>query len=142
MELRQFVILLKADIVSKGLNNIKNYKELISALKLCVKYQKANDALWNLESAVDAIEQLIKERDILFKNNSDAITDLCAEINTLRYERDAAIADIEKHCRYCVVCKNADFTDGYTHNRCRRCLDEENRYFEWRGVQEVEHDND
>lgn len=66
---------------------------------------------------VDAIEQLVKERD-------------------------AAIADIEKYCRYCIVCKNADFTDGYRHNRCRKCLDEENRYFEWRGVQEVEHEVD
>lgn len=34
------------------------YEELIEALRLCVKYRKAEDALENAEKAADAIEEL------------------------------------------------------------------------------------
>lgn len=39
------------------------YDELIEALRLCVKYGKAKDALENAKQAADAIEELLAERD-------------------------------------------------------------------------------
>ena len=39
------------------------YDELIEALRLCVKYGKAQDALENAEQAADAIEELSAFRE-------------------------------------------------------------------------------
>lgn len=36
------------------------YEELTEALRLCVKYGKAEDALANAQKAADAIEELLK----------------------------------------------------------------------------------
>lgn len=104
-----------------------DYKDIINNL-----LRHYSDEYWAGQAA-DAMEHLINEYKWLDDFN-DAV---CKEYRKVKKERDAAIADIERYCRYCIICKNADFTDDYTHNRCHKCPDEDNRYFEWRGAQEV-----
>lgn len=78
-----------------------------------------------------------KEETIEWKA-ADAIEQLLAENARLKAERDAAMSDINRYCRFCIICKHAKFTENYRHNSCGKCLDEDNRHFEWRGVKEKE----
>lgn len=104
---------------------MSDYEELIEKLCMAGRWIKHDDGS--------------EETYLLSVNDCVEIADA---IEQLVEERNAAVADIEKYCRYCIVCKNADFTNDYTHNRCRKCLDKDSRYFEWRGVKETEDEAD
>lgn len=47
------------------------YDELIKALRLCVKYNKATDALMNASQAADAIEDLSAFADTVKRLNAE-----------------------------------------------------------------------
>lgn len=105
---------------------MNNYKELVENVRICAsgdcfgctpRGNKINCQEVLLESAADAIEQLVKERD-------------------------AAVADL-KEGSFCMTCKHLVSTQEK--KLCRHCSSltgggEDN--WEWRGVQEVEHEID
>lgn len=136
---------------------MNDYKELVDSLRICVKYKKAAEALCNAELAADAIEQLVKERDVLQLQNH---LERCEHEHT-RKERDAAVADLKEInlCYWCynnnkhIVGKNKETQADVDIGECgqggglfhqltlsgRRSWCE---HFEWRGVQKEENDND
>lgn len=66
---------------------MNDYKGLVDSLRICVKYNKAVDALCNAEFAADAIEQLVRERDAAVK---DLFEEADSRLNTCLYcKKDA-----------------------------------------------------
>ena len=63
-------------------------KDLIEALRLCVKYNKPYDALANCERAAERLEQLDNENSKLFEQLHDSYTEhlLCIVIPKLEEE--------------------------------------------------------
>ena len=107
---------------------MNDYKELIENVRICTSgdcwgctlhSNKINCQEELLESAADAIEQLVKERDaavdiannthysamIKLQKNDETIAGLFRDRDILRRERDAAVADIKDAasfpCRFC-----------------------------------------
>lgn len=87
----------------------------------------------------DTIKQLVKERDMVFKSSSNAVADLCAEINALRRERDAAVEDLkiaDKNCRFCKW-YDKNYAKGRYCSNDDGCGYGEDSHWEWRGLQET-----
>lgn len=64
---------------------MNDYKGLVDSLRICVKYNKAVDALCNAEFAADAIEQLVRERDAAVKDLNIARSCLTCKSNSLDF---------------------------------------------------------
>ena len=93
---------------------MKDYKELIAELRTHILAPPRQTTTIE-QQAADAIVQLIKERD-------------------------AAIADLRKTAS-CLVCKHFG-ENGITCDALNQCLYGEHDVWEWRGLQEVEHEVD
>ena len=52
---------------------MRDYMELVEALRLCAKYQSANNALANAEIAADAIEELSKPKWISVEDENGQV---------------------------------------------------------------------
>lgn len=112
---------------------MNDYRELIECLKIRSENNR-DGGFWNegvsdnIDAAIKAIEQLVKERDgwmIAYDGAQRAYHEWFAEAQKLMKERDAAIKDL-KYLPF-TTCKWVN-TD-----RCKNsCLCEK---FEWRGVQ-------
>jgi hypothetical protein len=69
---------------------------------------------------------------------ANLIEKLCAELEQVTRERDAAVGDLAIVChdKSCEVCAHYKFDDYYITERCELEMGE--CEFEWRGAQEVE----
>lgn len=109
---------------------MNDYKDLVNNL-----LRHYPDEYWALQ-AVEAIVRLTNKYEWLDEFNAG----ICKESHKLKKERDAAIADIEKHCHNC---KNSFlFNNGRRCPYLKECRIPECDRWEWRGVQEVEYEAD
>lgn len=134
---------------------MNDYNKLIDELKELLSLNdenlqsliiENNDLQNTLANALDAIEQLAKERDESKKNcdscakkTTNCITWLQEELAKIQKERDAAVADLGRYGRWCVTCKHRDKSDFSPNCTPIKCSTDKNEFWEWRGVQE---DND
>lgn len=137
---------------------MNDYKELLSQIACCTSEESCNGCPLNsdnildscvdelLEKASDAIEQLCEDVARLEAENRAKEQYIAETIGKVIKERDAAIADLkDMHRKYlvdgkgkCFACKNDVF--DCDKSTCAGCDYTDN--FEWRGVQEVEHETD
>lgn len=112
---------------------MNDYKELIDTLD-CMDFfcDRAGKELW-----FDKPKE-VQDEDIAFHHNT--LTEAINAIEQLVKERDAAIADLKSCCAYnsdCAFCKHY-FSD----DAAQFCEEGDScGNWEWRGVQEVEHGN-
>lgn len=96
---------------------MNDYKELIEQLNGACYFKIVDGDISKADlfaRAVDAIEQLVKERN-------------------------AAVDDLSMHGRYCVTCAHSTIDGAYVwpcNDKRLRCATDDNKNWEWRGVQE------
>lgn len=131
---------------------MNDYKELLSQIAYCTSEESCNGCPLNsdnildfcvdelLEKASDAIERLCADVARLEAENRAKESYIAETIGKVIEERDAAIRDLS-HCEdVCGFCKHNN--NWRASPICAKCGDgegEENKW-EWRGVQEVEHE--
>lgn len=114
---------------------MNDYKELIGDISDCLIAQPSEAVCKRvLREAADAIEQLVKERDewktlgSLANKRAEDYREMRRQRDKAIKERDAVVAEIPKNCNTC----GRFFWD----KDCVECK------WEWRGVQEAEHEAD
>lgn len=121
-------------------SGMNDYKGLVDSLRICVKYNKAVDALCNAEFAANAIEQLVRERDKLkldLCEANDVIEYVNDKLKKVTNERDFMHDYIPRQCN---TCKNYSYTAdvfglktyGCIKGGCADWKRKEN--WEWNGV--------
>ena len=72
------------------------YESLIDALRLCVKYEKADNALANANIAADAINELLSEVE-KYRHAAFIISETCVEASKQHITPEAALQKIREN---------------------------------------------
>ena len=76
-----------------------DYESLIDTLRLCVKYEKADDALINADIAADAINELLSEVE-KYRHAAFMISEACVEASKGHITNNTALRIIRSKIYY------------------------------------------
>lgn len=118
---------------------MNDYKELIGDIgDILIAHPSESVSKMFLQEAVNAIEQLVWERDELYEEVMNCTKKIgCKAIEQVKKERDAAIYEMRREADNCKWCRWHDKDHHIKSCVCPEtcCVDGNPDRWEWRGVQ-------